>query len=107
MSFAWDFDDADPQGAHRASEHARLSDSRAYSEIARPRSTFCEKKVTLSKRELSCMRWVAEGKSSWEIGMILGIRENTVNFPVKNTMPKLGADSRIQAIAMAIRLDVL
>ncbi|WP_245508883.1 helix-turn-helix domain-containing protein [Bradyrhizobium nanningense] len=53
------------------------------------------------------MRWVAEGKSSWEIGVILGISENTVNFHVENTMRKLGATSRIQAVATAIRLDVL
>nr|WP_271519543.1 helix-turn-helix transcriptional regulator [Bradyrhizobium sp. CCBAU 53380] len=53
------------------------------------------------------MRWVAEGKSSWEIGMILGVSENTLNFHVKNAMRKLGATSRIQAVAIAIRLNVL
>ncbi|WP_333938055.1 helix-turn-helix domain-containing protein [Bradyrhizobium sp. CCBAU 53380] len=65
------------------------------------------RKAALSKREISCMRWVAEGKSSWEIGMILGVSENTLNFHVKNAMRKLGATSRIQAVAIAIRLNVL
>ncbi|UVO40615.1 LuxR C-terminal-related transcriptional regulator [Bradyrhizobium arachidis] len=41
------------------------------------------------------------------MGMILGISNNAVNFHVKNTMGKLGATSRIQAVAIAIRLDVL
>ncbi|WP_347336276.1 helix-turn-helix domain-containing protein [Bradyrhizobium viridifuturi] len=53
------------------------------------------------------MRWVAEGKSSWEIGMILGISVNTVNFHIKNAMRKLGATTRIQATAIAIRLNIL
>ncbi|MBB4380283.1 LuxR family transcriptional regulator [Bradyrhizobium sp. SBR1B] len=107
MSFASAFDDADPQERIGHLNTLACLFHTAYSEIARPCSTNCETKVTLSKRELSCMRWVAEGKSSWEIGMILGISENTVNFHVKNTMRKLGATSRIQAVAMAIRLDVL
>lgn len=53
------------------------------------------------------MNGVGEGKSSWKIGMILGIGDYAVNFHVKNTMGKLGATSRIQAVAIAIRLDVL
>ncbi|WP_338076487.1 helix-turn-helix transcriptional regulator [Bradyrhizobium yuanmingense] len=68
---------------------------------------FAREKPAFSKREISCMRWVAEGKSAWEIGMILGISENTVNFHVKNAMRKLGATGRIQAVAIAIRLNVL
>ncbi|WP_333909242.1 helix-turn-helix domain-containing protein [Bradyrhizobium sp. CCBAU 51627] len=51
------------------------------------------------------MNGVGEGKSSWKIGMILGISDNAVNFHLENTMGKLGATSRIQAVA--IRLDVL
>ncbi|WP_244547347.1 LuxR family transcriptional regulator [Bradyrhizobium sp. Gha] len=105
--FASAFDDADPQERiGHLNTLACLFDA-AYSDIARPGSTVCEKKAMLSKRELSCMRWVAEGKSSWEIGMILEISKNTVNFHVKNPMRKLGANSRIQAVTMAIRLDVL
>ncbi|WP_456752824.1 LuxR C-terminal-related transcriptional regulator [Bradyrhizobium sp. USDA 4461] len=36
------------------------------------------------------MRWVAEGKSSWEIGMILEISENTVNFHIRKCDTKAG-----------------
>ncbi|WP_247404934.1 MULTISPECIES: helix-turn-helix transcriptional regulator [unclassified Bradyrhizobium] len=46
-------------------------------------------KVALSKREKDCLRWVEEGKSSWEIGVILRVSENTVNFHLKNAMRKL------------------
>ncbi|OKO69999.1 MULTISPECIES: LuxR family transcriptional regulator [unclassified Bradyrhizobium] len=52
-------------------------------------------------------RLVAKGKSSWEIGRILHISENTVNFHLKNAMRRLGATSRIQAVIVAIRLNLI
>jgi DNA-binding CsgD family transcriptional regulator len=58
----------------------------------------------LSDRELECMRWVAEGKTDWEIGMILAISATTVKFHVNRARRKLGAATRPQAVAMlAIR----
>ncbi|MCA1379001.1 helix-turn-helix transcriptional regulator [Bradyrhizobium sp. IC4060] len=50
--------------------------------------------VVLSERERQCLRWVEEGKSSWAIGVILNVSENTVNFHVKNAMRKLETSSR-------------
>ncbi|MES5486713.1 LuxR family transcriptional regulator [Bradyrhizobium sp. INPA03-11B] len=107
VSFASRSDDADPQ--HRISHLNALAwhFHTAYVEIARPSESSCNRKVTLSERELDCMRWVAEGKSSWEIGVILQISENTVNFHLKNAMRKLGATSRVQAIVMTMRLDLI
>jgi LuxR family quorum sensing-dependent transcriptional regulator len=54
----------------------------------------------LSERELECMRWVAEGKTDWEIGMILAISATTAKFHVDGARRKLGAATRPQAIAM-------
>ncbi|RXH38244.1 helix-turn-helix transcriptional regulator [Bradyrhizobium zhanjiangense] len=107
VSFASPSDDADPQGRIGHLKALASLFHSASGEIARPSNNDCDRKVALSQREISCMRWVAEGKSSWEVGMILGISLNTVNFHIKNAMRKLGATSRIQAIAMAIRLDGL
>nr|WP_083219190.1 helix-turn-helix transcriptional regulator [Bradyrhizobium icense] len=67
----------------------------------------CNRKPTLSEREKDCLRWVAEGKSSWEIGKILKVSENTVNFHIKNVMRKLGTTNRIQATVKAIRLNLI
>ncbi|MBO4228479.1 helix-turn-helix transcriptional regulator [Bradyrhizobium neotropicale] len=67
----------------------------------------CNGKVVLSEREKDCLRWVAEGKSSWEIGKILQISDNTVNFHLKNAMRKLDATSRTQAIVKAMRDDLI
>ncbi|MCA1385554.1 MULTISPECIES: helix-turn-helix transcriptional regulator [unclassified Bradyrhizobium] len=72
-----------------------------------PRDNDCERNVALSQREISCLRWLARGKLSWEMGKIMNISENTVNFHIKNAMRKLGATSRIQAVTIAIRLNLL
>jgi LuxR family quorum-sensing system transcriptional regulator CciR len=63
--------------------------------------------VDLSPREKDCLRWTAQGKSSWDIGMILTISENTVNFHVKNAIRKLDATNRIVAVVKAIRLGLI
>ncbi len=55
----------------------------------------------LSARELECLRWVAKGKTSWEIARILGIAERTAIFHIENSVKKLGAKNRAHAIARA------
>ncbi|WP_085026003.1 helix-turn-helix transcriptional regulator [Ensifer aridi] len=62
---------------------------------------------TLSPREKECILWVARGKSSWDIGTILKISENTVNFHIKNVMGKFGAASRTVAAIKAISLGII
>ncbi|MCA6107970.1 autoinducer binding domain-containing protein [Bradyrhizobium cenepequi] len=107
VSFASPFDDADPQ--YRMSHLNALAwhFHVAFAEIARPSDISCNGKVTISEREKDCLRWVAEGKSSWEIGMILRVSENTVNFHLKNAIRKLGTTNRTQAIVRAIRLNLV
>ena len=55
----------------------------------------------LSAREKEVLNWLKQGKSSWDISIILGISERTVNFHVYNMMRKLGVTSRLQAVAIA------
>ena len=45
---------------------------------------------------------VAEGKTDWEISVILGIAEATVRFHVDNARRKLGAVNRAQAVARLV-----
>lgn len=61
----------------------------------------------LSAREKACLSWAAAGKSSWEIGRILRISENTVIFHIKNAMRKLGANSRTLAAFKAVELGLI
>jgi DNA-binding CsgD family transcriptional regulator len=63
--------------------------------------------VVLSAREKEVLNWLKQGKSSWEISVILGISESTVNFHVYNVMHKLDASSRPQAVAAAAHLGLI
>ena len=63
--------------------------------------------VTLSSRERACLGWAAQGKSSWDIGAILAISENTVNFHIKNAMRKLQTTSRTVAAIKAMQLGLI
>jgi len=53
----------------------------------------------LSARERECLRWVAAGKTDWEIGVILSISSSTVRFHVDRARLKLGTSTRSQAVA--------
>lgn len=66
-----------------------------------------ENPPALSLREKQCISWVAQGKSSWEIGKILKISDNTVNFHIKNVMRKLDVTSRFVAATKAINIGVI
>jgi len=78
----------------------------AFSRVA-GRDTADSGSVKLSSREQEVASWLQEGKTSWEISVILGISERTVNFHVSNITRKLGATNRPQALAVAARLGLL
>ncbi|WP_353642550.1 LuxR family transcriptional regulator [Mesorhizobium sp. WSM2239] len=61
----------------------------------------------LTVRENECILWVARGKSSWEIGRILGISLNTVNFHIKSVMRKLESANRRVAAVKALNLGII
>ncbi|MFQ5330419.1 MAG: helix-turn-helix transcriptional regulator [Thermodesulfobacteriota bacterium] len=48
------------------------------------------------------MQWLKEGKSNWELAMILDISERTVKFHVQNVEKKLNAVNRAHAVALAM-----
>ncbi|WP_245322528.1 LuxR family transcriptional regulator [Mesorhizobium sp. WSM3882] len=70
-------------------------------------STGIENTSNLSPREKECILWTAKGKSSWEIGKILGISINTVNFHIKNVIKKMDANSRITAILELLKRGII
>lgn len=55
---------------------------------------------TLSRREITILNWIRNGKSNWEIAQILGVTERTVKFHVESIFSKLAVRSRTQAIAV-------
>ena len=54
---------------------------------------------TLTEREESVLALVAEGKSNPQIGVALGLSENTVKFHLRNLFAKLGVSNRTEAAA--------
>lgn len=55
--------------------------------------------VRLTPRERESLALVAEGKTDWEISVILSVSESTARFHVDNARRKLGAATRAQAVA--------
>lgn len=61
----------------------------------------------LSPRELECLHWSASGKTSQEIGQILGISQHTVYFHLKNVATKLNVYGTRHAISRAITMGII
>lgn len=57
----------------------------------------------LSPRQREILGLVAAGRTSKEIAVILGISESTVNWHLAKAFERLGASSRAEAVAIAIR----
>jgi len=70
-------------------------------------SRFNSLGFTLSLREKEVLNWLKQGKSSWDMSVILGISESTVNYHIYNIMQKLGAIKRPQAVAIATHLGLI
>ncbi|MBV8665593.1 MAG: LuxR family transcriptional regulator [Burkholderiaceae bacterium] len=63
--------------------------------------------VHLTKREYELLKWLALGKTAWEISKILICSESNVNFHVKNIKRKLRVGSRQQAVVKAIKQGLI
>lgn len=63
--------------------------------------------MLLSVRETQVLAFVAEGKTTKEIGGELGIADSTVNWHIANVLAKLEASSRAEAVAAAARNGLL
>lgn len=59
------------------------------------------------RREIEVVEWTAEGKTSSEIALILGLSEYTVNEYIGSAMRKLDALNRIHLVTKAIRVGII
>jgi DNA-binding CsgD family transcriptional regulator len=64
-------------------------------------------RTPLSSRQRECLAWVRHGKSSAEIGDILGISAQTVNEHIAEACRKLGVRTRVQAAVEASLLGII
>jgi len=85
-----------------------LADSGAVN-LAHRRSLQAKRRLphSLTEREVSVLKWTAAGKTSAEIGIILGISTRTVNFHITTALTKLDAVNKTQAVVKAVMLGLL
>jgi LuxR family transcriptional regulator, quorum-sensing system regulator LasR len=63
--------------------------------------------VTLSPRQLEVLRWMAQGKTGWEVAVIMDCSEATVNYHLKQAFRKLDVTNKVQAVSRAMSLGFL
>ena len=66
-----------------------------------------DREMELTEREVECLYWIAEGKTSDEIAVILGISRNTINNYITSVMRKTATKTRSEAIAWAVRNNLV
>ncbi|THD60941.1 helix-turn-helix transcriptional regulator [Phenylobacterium sp.] len=70
--------------------------------------TACEATdLRLSPRQIECLSWVQEGKSSRDIGVILGVSHRIVERHVFRACQRLGVKTRLQAVIRARALGLI
>ena len=83
-------------------------DSRAKSKAVEcPRNVEHPGNMKLTRREMECIYWAAQGKTEYEVAVIIGVSRNTVNFHKGNFLRKLGAVNTAHAVAKAIRMNLI
>ena len=66
-----------------------------------------DKSITLRPHEIKCLLWAARGKTSKEIGNILGTSERNIYYHIGNAMQILGVARRSEAIFKAISYGII
>jgi DNA-binding CsgD family transcriptional regulator len=61
-----------------------------------------KQKMVLREREREILTWIAAGKTLAQIGDILNISTRTVEWHLQGTAAKLGAETRTQAVVVAL-----
>lgn len=65
------------------------------------------KSIRLTRRELECLRWAAEGLTAGQIAEQLNRSLATISLHLTSAMHKLGAKNRVQAVARAVHYRLL
>ncbi|CAI8717404.1 MULTISPECIES: LuxR family transcriptional regulator [Pseudomonas] len=104
-----------PQASQRDLDDARehLADfsliAHALQEAAYPLlgKEAASRAIRLTRRELECLRWAAEGLTAAQIAEMLTRSLATVSLHLTSAMHKLGAKNRVQAVARAVHYRLL
>ncbi|WP_460144508.1 autoinducer binding domain-containing protein [Pseudomonas sp. S2_A02] len=63
--------------------------------------------VHLSSREIEVLKYSADGKTAYEIAIILNLSESTVQFHIRGAIRKFGVNNKIAAVIRAARAGVI
>lgn len=103
VSFSGERIDDSPQARTALLFIASAGASRAIS-LAQPPSPAVPR---LTNRERECLLWLIDGKSDWEISVILGISRRLVERYMHSIRTKLGVSTRVQTVVAAFRLGLV
>ncbi|RYD22225.1 MAG: helix-turn-helix transcriptional regulator [Spirochaetia bacterium] len=59
----------------------------------------------LTPREIEVLTWTSQGKTAWEVSIILSISRNTVITHLRNSRDKLNTSNVVHTIVEAVRLN--
>lgn len=85
----------------------RLAAHLSHEKLAQSESAAEKARVELSPREAECLQWLAAGLRTKEVADRMKIRPITVELHVRNARAKLGAQTREQALAIAVSTGCL
>ncbi|WP_213940640.1 autoinducer binding domain-containing protein [Pseudomonas sp. dw_612] len=74
---------------------------------ALPKSAKIPSAPHLSPREVEVLKLSADGKTAYEIALILSLSERTVNFHVHRAIEKLGVCNKTAAVIKAVRVNII
>jgi DNA-binding CsgD family transcriptional regulator len=63
--------------------------------------------ISLTKKQLEVLLWASQGKTNWEISIILRRTEATIVYHMKESIRRLQANNKTHAVSKAIRLGFL
>ena len=66
------------------------------------RTELWSRQIALADREIECLTWAARGKTSTEIGQIIGTSKRNVDFHIETACRKLNVATRVQAAVKAV-----
>jgi DNA-binding CsgD family transcriptional regulator len=61
----------------------------------------------LTQRELEVLKWLKEGKTTWETSSILNKSERVIKFHIDNILGKLNAMNKTHAVAIAMENNII
>lgn len=103
VSFAGDRLDHSPE----AMTDLTVLSSYAVARALQIRATLVAAPVRLSARERECLLWSSEGKTSGDIGTILGVSAKAIEKHLGQARRKLNSLTTTQAVVQALKLGLL